>query len=305
MLDIIVAIMFLSPIMLPIFFYMMRKNKKKGESVTVLKVFTMIFGIGFILLVWFILETIGGIYMNAVLIVLGVILLIMLITPKGRTLLKGFIGVFIEDMSKTPEGVRAIYQEKINDLSKNYNMAHDNYKKLIGRQTTLEKSIEDDKETKQKYDKKICYFIEMGKEDDAKLFATKASQLDVTIKNKEKELEELEPIVKDAEFVYNTLARKLEELKLEQEEQVRRFETAKQMESIYDSMEKVATNTGVDNLLDTARKTVKDSEARAQGAKEVHEQNIDTKIDRLTEQYDTVSADDYISNLLNKDREDE
>lgn len=305
MLDLVAILIIVSPLVFPLFLYLLYKKYQKGQATFVGRAFTIVFGILFLIFICFIAETRGGINMNTVLIILGILLLVMLIIPKGRVLLKGFISIFIEDMSKTPEGVRAIYQEKIDQLSKNYNKAHENYKKTIGRKASLEDSIAEDKRNKLKYDEKICYFINTGQQDEARLIATKASQLDTTIKNKEKELKELEPIIEDAKFVYNTLATELEKLKLEQEEQVRRFETAKQMEDIYDSMEKVATSSGVDSLLDTAKKVVEDSEAKAQGAKEIHEQNIDTKINKLMEQYDTVSADDYISNLLNKNREDE
>ena len=45
--------------------------------------------------------------------VLALGLLIMLITKRGRVMLKGFFGLFITDLASTPAGAKAVFEENI------------------------------------------------------------------------------------------------------------------------------------------------------------------------------------------------
>ena len=237
--------------------------------------------------------------LQTILCIVGVCVVIMLLVPRGRALLKGFLGLFIEDIAKTPDGIRAIYQEKINELSKSYNIAHDNYKKLVGDKEVLERSLEENIRDKKDYDAKILYLINVKHdEESAKLYATKASELATKINNKKEELKKYEILIKEAKDTYDLLNKTLNDLKTEQEEQIRRLETSKQMEKVYDSIEKTNLNTSNDKLLQSARKAVNESESKALGAKTIHENNIDTRLEKLDNELNTLSTDEYISSLL-------
>ena len=62
--------------------------------------------------------TLGGV-LGIAAIVIFVIVLAMF--PEARTLLKGLTRIFIQDRAATPDGARAIYAEKIEQLNQIYN----------------------------------------------------------------------------------------------------------------------------------------------------------------------------------------
>ena len=51
-----------------------------------------------------------------VLIGLGIFVFVLILFPEARTLLKGFTRIFIQDRASTPEGAKAVYAEKIDQL---------------------------------------------------------------------------------------------------------------------------------------------------------------------------------------------
>ena len=239
--------------------------------------------------------------MNSIIITVVIIFGVMMLIPKTRILIKGFLSMFVDDIAKTPEGVRAIYQEKIDEISKTYNIAHDNYKKLTGDKEILERSLNQDIKTKAEYDEKIQFLINVKNDyESAKLYATKGSELESRINNKMEELKKYDVLIEESKSSYELISKTLRDLKEEQQEQVRRMETSKQMEKVYDSINNVNLNTNTDKLLQSARKTVETSESKALGSKVLHEENIDTKIERLDKELSSLSSDDYIAKLMNK-----
>ena len=78
-----------------------------------------------------------------VVICVGVAFVIILILfPSFRQQLKalagGFLQVFVQDTAKTPDGARAIYAQKIDELTEKYTDACDTLRNLTGKLKTIQ-----------------------------------------------------------------------------------------------------------------------------------------------------------------------
>ena len=81
-------------------------------------------------------------------VILAVILLILF--PELRSIFKGFTRLFVKDMATTPDGAKAIYEQKIDEAQKKYNIADDALRKAAGRL-----KIEEDKAGREKARRKF------------------------------------------------------------------------------------------------------------------------------------------------------
>lgn len=227
------------------------------------------------------------------------VLAVMIVLPKGRILLKGWLGLIFENVSKTPDGVNAIYQQKIDEITDNYTVAYDNYKLLNGRleQAKVEKS--NCKKEMDETDYKIKSLLLQGREDDAMLFAEKGAKLTDKEKQLDNEIADLEVKVSEAKDLFENIKEKRNELIAEQEEAVRSLKTSKNMENIYNAMDDMNKKTSTDKLLDSARKNVKEAETRSKGAKAVHDNSTESKMAQIEKELGSSRGNDYLNRIKN------
>ena len=75
--------------------------------------------------------------MGTIFVAVGVAALLALIIFPGfrkklKVLVGGFLNIFVEDMAKTPEGARAVYDQAIEEAQKQYNEAENMYRRQAG-----------------------------------------------------------------------------------------------------------------------------------------------------------------------------
>ena len=93
-----------------------------------------------------------------------VVLLAFIIFPGFRNKLKvligGFLNIFVEDMAKTPEGAKAVFQQAIDEVQDRYNKASDTLNRFTGEQTSVKRSIAKLNEELQDAERKCEYLNE-------------------------------------------------------------------------------------------------------------------------------------------------
>ena len=71
----------------------------------------------------------------------GAFVICLILFPSFRQQLKalagGFLQNFVQDTAKTPDGARAIYAQKIDEMTEKYNKACDTLQKLTGKLKTI------------------------------------------------------------------------------------------------------------------------------------------------------------------------
>lgn len=60
---------------------------------------------------------------------------------KLKVLVGGFLNIFVEDMAKTPEGAKAVFQQAIEEVQERYNKAGDTLNRFVGEQSSVQKSL--------------------------------------------------------------------------------------------------------------------------------------------------------------------
>lgn len=219
---------------------------------------------------------------------------------KLRVLLKGFVGLFVEDLAKTPEGASAVYNQAIEKSQNDYNTAHNTLQKVAGQLDSSKKSIETTKIKLQKTEEKCEAFVKDGQFDKAELFAQQRNDLLEELELHERAVKELEPIFEEAKRISNYLEQKLTKLKKDKVRVINDLKLNKQLKNMYDDMDELKNTTNVDKLLDSVKEGMKDSREKATGAKIVHENKLSTKVSKADEDAKQLVNNDYIEELKRK-----
>lgn len=217
-----------------------------------------------------------------------------------RVLLRGFTGLFVEDLSKTPEGAAAVYTDKINEAQNKYNIAHNTLQKVAGQLDSAKKSIVATKDKITKVEEKCEAFAKAGKDEELRLFAQQRLDLMEELELHERTQKELEPIFEEAKKISNHLERQLKQLKKDRVNVVNDLNLNKQLKEMYDDMEELKNLTNTDKLLSSIKEGVKDSREKAVGARVVHNNKLSTKISNADEQAKKLVNDDFVEQLKQK-----
>jgi|SRR6185312_11397603 len=217
-----------------------------------------------------------------------------------RVLLKGFIGVFIEDRAKTPEGAAAVYNQVIDKAQNDYAIAHNTLQKVAGQLDSSKKSVVSTKDKIQKSEEKCEAFAKAGQFDKVDLFAEQRDNLIEELGNHERAVKELEPIFEEAKRISNYLEKKLTQLKADKVRAINDLKLNKQLKDMYDDMEELKNTTNIDKLLGSVKEGVKDSREQAVGARVVHGNKLSTKISDADEEAKKLVRNDYAEELKRK-----
>jgi len=238
-------------------------------------------------------------------IVLGIIVIVLAGVfifggSKLRVLLRGFVGLFVEDLAKTPEGAAAVYNQAIEKAQNDYNTAHNTLQKVAGQLDSSQKSVITTKDKLQKAEEKCEAFAKAGQFDKVELFAQQRNDLLEELESHERAVKELEPIFEEAKRISNFLEQKLSKMKKEKVRVINDLKLNKQLKDMYDDMDEMKNVTNVDKLLDSVKEGVKDSREQAVGAKVVHGNKLSTKISNADEDAKKLVSNDYVEELKRK-----
>lgn len=241
--------------------------------------------------------TTGQLIIGAV-IVLFIIALIMF--PGLRTLLKGFMRVFLKDMAATPEGASAIYEEKINDAQDAYNKADDAYKMVSGKLkmkkdelTRLEKQL--------KSVEQVCEsLVKAGNIDAAELKTQERADILVKIENAKTMMSAYEQAKSAAEEAYKGCEKRLRRLQEERNRVVENLKTKQSLKEVYDDLDELKKLTPADKMLDHVREVNSNLDAMVAGAKASHDAKLSTRLEKADEAAKKASTNDYLEALKKK-----
>lgn len=219
---------------------------------------------------------------------------------KLRVLLRGFVGVFVEDLAKTPEGAAAAYNQAIEKAQNDYNTAHNTLQKVAGQLDSSQKSISTTEDKLRKTEEKCEAFAKSGQFDKVELFAQQRNDLIEEVEFHKRTVAELEPIFEEAKRISNYLEKKLTNLKKDKTRVTNDLKLNKQLKDMYDDMDELKNVTNVDKLLDSVKEGVKDSREKAVGAKVVHGNKLSTKISNADEEAKKLVNSDYVEELKRK-----
>lgn len=219
---------------------------------------------------------------------------------KLGTLLKGFVGVFVEDLAKTPEGAEAIYNQAIEKSQNDYNQANDTLQKIAGQLDSAMRQFDNYKKRLSECEIRCENFAKVGQFDKVELFAREREDLLEEIANQQLILNELKPLYEEAKGINVYLEEKLVKLKKEKSRVVNDLKRNNQLKSMYDDMDELKNTTNVDKLLSSVKAGAKETREKAVGARVVHNNKTSTKITAAKTEAKKLQSSDYIEELKRK-----
>lgn len=235
-----------------------------------------------------------------VIIAVGIFVLLLILFPEFRALLKGFARVFIKDMATTPEGAEAIYSEKIDDAQEAYNKADNALKVAAGKLATTKKDMENLKARLTKVEAECESFVKNGRIEMAQLKAEEREEIMSDIARYSELIKAYEAATEQAKEAQQMCEKRLRKLKRESKETVENMKVKQQLKEVYDDMDELKNVTATDKLLDSVREKNKDLNAVVEGSRVIHENRTSTKLQKAEAEAKKLQSNDYLDALKKK-----
>lgn len=228
------------------------------------------------------------------------VILVLIMFPESKALLKGFARLFIKDMAQTPEGADAIYGEKIEEAQESYNKADNAYRMAAGRLETAQKTLASKKERLKRVEHECEELVKNNSMESAQIKCEEREELIADIARGTKLLAAYTEARDTAKEAYEMCEKNLKKLKKERTEVVENIKVKTEMNKVYNDIDELKNATGTDKALDYVREKNKDLDAIVEGAKVIHNGKTSTKIQKAEAEARKVSSNDYLDSLKKK-----
>lgn len=229
-----------------------------------------------------------------------VFVLLLVLFPEFRALLKGFARVFIKDMATTPEGAEAIYGEKIDEAQDDYSKADNAYRIAAGKLSNAKKDMETLRTRLTKVEAECETFVKNGKIDMAQLKSEEREEIISDIERLSQLIKAFEVATAQAKEAQEMCEKRLRKLKRESKEVVENMKVKNQLKEVYDNMDELKNVTATDKLLDSVREKNKDLDAVVEGSKVIHESRLSTRLQKAEAEAKKLQTNDYLESLKKK-----
>ena len=231
-----------------------------------------------------------------------VVIIAILIMFHGEVgaLFKGFVRLFIKDMAATPEGARAIYEEKIDQAQEAYNRACESLRRAAGKHESSKKDLENLKERLKKVEKDCEALVKNGNLEAAALKADEREEILADIERCKTLITAYATAETETREVQQKCEENLRKLKKEAKDVVENMKVKKQLTEVYKSVDELASSTATDKLLESIREKNKDLNEEALGSRAVHESRTSTKVAKAEAEAKKLQSNEYLESLKAK-----
>lgn len=220
--------------------------------------------------------------------------------PKLKVLVGGFLNIFVEDIAKTPEGAKAVFQQAIEEVQERYNKAGDTLNRFVGEQSSVQKNLNKLYGELKDVESKCESLVRSGNMADAAIFSTRREEILFEISQKEGYLREIEPMVKEAQTVYEAYDKKLRELKKQSRMTVEEMKLRGNMKDLLGDLDELRRDSATDKLLGSVRDGAEDLRKEVDGAIVVHASRTTTKMSMAEKNAAKAQSDAYLQSLATK-----
>ena len=227
-----------------------------------------------------------------------VCVLALIVFPGVRQKLKvlGFLNIFVEDVAKTPEGAKAVFQQAIEEVQNRYNKAGDTLNRFRGEQASVQRELNKLHSELQDVEKKCESLVKTGNMADAAIYSARREE----ISQKEGYLRELDPMVREAQTVYEAYDKKLRELKKQSRMTVEEMKLRGNMKDLLGDLDELRRDSATDKLLGVVHDGAEDLRKEVDGAILVHASRTSTKMSTAEKHAAQAQSDAYLQSLAAK-----
>lgn len=235
----------------------------------------------------------------------GVVFVLALIVFPGvrqklKVLVGGFLNIFVEDVAKTPEGAKAVFQQAIEEVQNRYNKAGDTLNRFRGEQASVQRELNKLHAELQDVEKKCESLVRSGNMADAAIYSNRREEILFEISQKEGYLRELDPMVREAQTVYEAYDKKLRELKKQSRMTVEEMKLRGNMKDLLGDLDELRRDSATDKLLGVVRDGAEDLRKEVDGAILVHASRTSTKMSVAEKHVAQAQSDAYLQSLAAK-----
>ena len=216
---------------------------------------------------------------------------------KVKSLVGGFLQNFITDTAKTPEGARAIYAQKIEEATEQYNEACNTLRDLTGKLKTILDQYAACQKKAEEYDKRAKAAMSRNDEESATLYARNLQEELDEMENLSQQYQKMKPAVEEMKTIKEKLENQLAALKRESKDVVSELKANEQISEAYSSVDKFRATTGTDKMLTATRDGLQESREKAAGAKVLYQTSREGRQDKADARTADYKVSSYLENL--------
>lgn len=229
--------------------------------------------------------------------VIAVVLLILVLSGKARTLLKAFFNLFVEDLAATPEGAEALFRQKEEETEEKFKRADAVFKKIAGRRKRTSDELAALKVNLDKCEKACVEFAKKGDDESLDIKATERAEILEDIALHEESLQKLVAAYKDASEARAACEEALHEVQRQRKQVVSRMKQNQDMKDIYADLEGIGANDRTTKLLERVMEKDDELQDMAVGSKESYDTKGSTRVKRANQKATTLATQDYKASL--------
>lgn len=230
----------------------------------------------------------------------GIVGLVMVMFPEARALLKGFTRLFIQDMASTPEGAKAIYSEKIDELQKTYREASDTYRMVSGEYEHSKKELQDLQSKLQKVESQCESFMRNGNEEHAMIKAQERQTILEDIERVGEMMDKYKLAMEEAKEISSVCEKQLIDMKKEMKDTVQSMQDNKRISDVYKRMDKLRVETGTDKMINAIHEKNDSLSKMAAGSRAVYQNSMGAKVNAVEKDARRMESQAYLDSLRSK-----
>lgn len=230
----------------------------------------------------------------------GLATLIFIMFPEARSLGKGFLRIFVQDMASTPEGARAIYSEKIDELQQTYNEASDSYRMVTGEYEQSKKELQSLQQRLKLVESQCETLVKMRNDEGARIKAQERQEILEDIQHVGEMMDKYEAAMQEAKTISSTCEQQLIQMKKEMKDTIKEMQDNKRISEVYQRMDKLRNTSGTDKMIAAIHEKNEDLAKMASGSKAVYQNSTAAKVRSVEHDVRRMESDSYLASLKAK-----
>ncbi len=231
---------------------------------------------------------------------LGVAGLVFIMFPEARSLGKGFLRIFVQDMASTPEGAKAIYAEKIEELQQTYNEASDSYRMVTGEYEHSKKELQSLQQRLKQVESQCEALMKMRNEEGAIVKAQERQEILEDIQRVGDMMDKYEQAMNEAKEISSTCEQQLLQMKKEMKDTIQEMQDNKRISEVYQRMDKLRNTTGTDKMIAAIHEKNENLAKMASGSKAVYQNSTAAKSIKVEKDVRKLESQAYLDSLRSK-----
>lgn len=200
----------------------------------------------------------------------------------------------MQDTAKTPDGARAIYAQKIDEMTEKYTDACNTLRDLAGKLKTIQDNYAVCQKQAKSYDERAKAAMSRGDEESARTYARLLQEELDKAENLSDQFQKMKPAAEEVKAIKEKLENQLAALKRESKDVVAELKANEQVADVYSNLDRLRASTGTDKMLNATRDGLQESREKAAGAKVLYQTSREGKLDKA----DANTADYKVSSYL-------